>query len=134
MNFFYKNIKVSKFKKFREEKDRILNLVKKSKGQYTFSLNRKVYNYKLLVFLLQNTKRKLSYLSNISILDLCVNLNYIIPHYCYHSNLSIAGNCRMCLVELSTSQKPIVSCAMDVNPNSIIKTDTILVKKKQEKV
>ena len=84
MNFFYKNIKVSKFKKFREEKDRILNLVKKSKGQYTFSLNRKVYNYKLLVFLLQNTKRKLSYLSNISILDLCVNLNYIIPHYCYH--------------------------------------------------
>ena len=132
MNFFYKNIKVSKFKKFREEKDRILNLVKKSKGQYTFSLNRKVYNYKLLVFLLQNTKRKLSYLSNISILDLCVNLNYIIPHYCYHSNLSIAGNCRMCLVELSTSQKPIVSCAMDVNPNSIIKTDTILVKKARE--
>merc|ERR1711943_74620 len=90
------------------------------------------YNYKLLVFLLQNTKRKLSYLSNISILDLCVNLNYIIPHYCYHSNLSIAGNCRMCLVELSTSQKPIVSCAMDVNPNSIIKTDTILVKKARE--
>merc|ERR1711959_138032 len=112
--------------------DRILILVKKSKGQYTFSLNRKVYNYKLLVFLLQNTKRKLSYLSNISILDLCVNLNYIIPHYCYHSNLSIAGNCRMCLVELSTSQKPIVSCAMDVNPNSIIKTDTILVKKARE--
>jgi hypothetical protein len=132
MNFFYKNIKVSKFKVFREEKERILNLVKTSKGQYTFSLNRKVYNYKLLVFLLQNTKRKLNSLSNISILDLCVNLNYIIPHYCYHSNLSIAGNCRMCLVELSTSQKPIVSCAMDVSYNSIIKTDTILVKKARE--
>ncbi len=33
------------------------------------------------------------------------------PHYCYHNDLSIAGNCRVCLVELKNSIKPVVSCA-----------------------
>ncbi|KAK9081659.1 hypothetical protein Syun_031673 [Stephania yunnanensis] len=39
-----------------------------------------------------------------------------IPRFCYHSRLSIAGNCRMCLVEVEKSPKPVVSCAMPALP------------------
>lgn len=37
-----------------------------------------------------------------------------IPRFCYHDRLSIAGNCRMCLVEVEKSVKPVASCAMPV--------------------
>ena len=49
----------------------------------------------------------------ISLLEYCLSATIHIPHYCYHKQLSIAGNCRMCLVELKKSPKPIVSCAMN---------------------
>jgi len=62
-----------------------------------------------------------------SILDICITLDNIIPHYCYHFNLSIAGNCRMCLIELSTSLKPVVACAVNLNINQQINTNTLLV-------
>jgi len=61
---------------------------------------------------------------------------YKIPHYCYHKKLSIAGNCRMCLVELKNSPKPIVSCAMSARtclPNSEVYTNSPLVKKARER-
>ena len=65
-----------------------------------------------------------------------------IPRFCYHERLSIAGNCRMCLVEVQGSPKPIASCAMIVNdlpPNKdgspkIVSTNTPLVKKAREGV
>ena len=65
-----------------------------------------------------------------------------IPRFCYHERLSIAGNCRMCLVEVQGSPKPIASCAMLVNdlpPNrdgsaKIVNTNTALVKKAREGV
>jgi hypothetical protein len=38
------------------------------------------------------------------------------PRFCYHSRLSIAGNCRMCLVEVEKSPKPVASCAMPALP------------------
>ena len=65
-----------------------------------------------------------------------------IPRFCYHERLSIAGNCRMCLVEVQGSPKPIASCAMLVNdlpPNKdgspkIVSTNTPLVKKAREGV
>ena len=65
-----------------------------------------------------------------------------IPRFCYHERLSIAGNCRMCLVEVQGSLKPIASCAMIVNdlpPNKdgsakIISTNSALVKKAREGV
>ncbi|MGQ0672277.1 MAG: NADH-quinone oxidoreductase subunit NuoG [Hyphomicrobium sp.] len=65
-----------------------------------------------------------------------------IPRFCYHERLSIAGNCRMCLVEVQGSLKPIASCAMLVNdlpPNrdgspKIISTQSALVKKAREGV
>ena len=37
-----------------------------------------------------------------------------IPRFCYHDRLSIAGNCRMCLVEVEKSAKPVAACAMPV--------------------
>jgi NADH-quinone oxidoreductase subunit G len=65
-----------------------------------------------------------------------------IPRFCYHERLSIAGNCRMCLVEVQGSPKPIASCAMIVNdlpPNKdgspkVISTQSALVKKAREGV
>jgi len=57
-----------------------------------------------------------------------------IPRFCFHQELEIAGNCRMCLVELVNSPKPVVACAMQVNDKMIIKTDTVLVKKAREGV
>jgi NADH dehydrogenase (ubiquinone) Fe-S protein 1 len=57
-----------------------------------------------------------------------------VPRFCYHSRLSIAGNCRMCLVEVVKSPKPVASCAMPVMPNMEIKTTTPLVKKAREGV
>src|SRR3989304_1351427 len=65
-----------------------------------------------------------------------------IPRFCYHERLSIAGNCRMCLVEVQGMPKPAASCAMLVNdlpPNrdgspKIVNTNTPLVKKAREGV
>ncbi|EIE20556.1 NADH:ubiquinone oxidoreductase 76 kDa subunit, partial [Coccomyxa subellipsoidea C-169] len=57
-----------------------------------------------------------------------------IPRFCYHQRLSIAGNCRMCLVEVEKSPKPVASCAMPAGPGMNIKTDTPLVKKAREGV
>ena len=54
--------------------------------------------------------------------------------FCYHQRLSIAGNCRMCVVEVEKSPKPVASCAMPAGPGMNIKTDTPLVKKAREGV
>jgi len=60
-----------------------------------------------------------------------------IPHYCYHNDLSIVGNCRMCLVELKNSVKPVVSCtsnAKSILKNNIIFHDSLVVKKARENI
>lgn len=60
-----------------------------------------------------------------------------IPHYCFNNDLSIAGNCRVCLVELDKAIKPIVSCSTNVGivlNKSKIYFDTPLVKKSRENV
>ena len=58
-------------------------------------------------------------------------------HYCYHNDLSITGNCRVCLVELKNSMKPVVSCATNaraVLQNNSIYHDSALVKKARENI
>ena len=52
-----------------------------------------------------------------------------IPRFCYHERLSIAGNCRMCLVEQEKAPKPIASCAMPAADGMVIHTDTPMVQK-----
>ena len=51
---------------------------------------------------------------NTTVLQAAEELGIQIPRFCYHDRLSIAGNCRMCLVEMEKSPKPIASCAMPV--------------------
>ena len=48
----------------------------------------------------------------LTVLQACEKAGVEIPRFCYHEKLSIAGNCRMCLVEMEKSPKPIASCAM----------------------
>jgi len=91
-----------------------------------------VYNYKIILNLLSFKESSLFCDTKKSILDFCIALNTIVPHYCYHFNLSIAGNCRMCLVELSPSLKPVVACALSILPNIKIRTNTFLVKRARE--
>ncbi|KAL5811886.1 hypothetical protein ACOSQ3_026836 [Xanthoceras sorbifolium] len=69
-----------------------------------------------------------------TVLQACEVAGVDIPRFCYHSRLSIAGNCRMCLVEVEKSPKPVASCAMPALPGMKIKTDTPVAKKAREGV
>ncbi|NBC31167.1 MAG: 2Fe-2S iron-sulfur cluster binding domain-containing protein, partial [Alphaproteobacteria bacterium] len=64
-----------------------------------------------------------------SVLQACEHLGIEIPHFCYHERLSVPANCRMCLVEIERSPKPIASCAMPCQEGMVIHTDTPLVHK-----
>ena len=64
-----------------------------------------------------------------TVLQACELANVEIPRFCYHEKLSIAGNCRMCLVEMEKSPKPIASCAMPAAEGMNIKTNTKFVEK-----
>lgn len=57
-----------------------------------------------------------------------------IPRFCYHDRLSIAGNCRMCLVEVEKSIKPVAACAMPVMKGWRIKTNSELTRRAREGV
>ena len=67
--------------------------------------------------------------SGITVLQACEIAGIEVPRFCYHERLSIAGNCRMCLVEMENSGKPIASCAMPVAEGMNIKTNSELVEK-----
>ncbi|MGE5202573.1 MAG: 2Fe-2S iron-sulfur cluster-binding protein, partial [Acidobacteriota bacterium] len=47
-----------------------------------------------------------------------------IPHFCYHQRLSIAGNCRMCLVDIEKSPKPVASCCMPAADGMVVHTES----------
>lgn len=57
-----------------------------------------------------------------------------IPHYCYHPHLSVAGNCRMCLVEVVGGRAPEIACNMQARDGLAIRTDTPAVKKMRQSV
>tara|TARA_B100000676_G_scaffold49901_1_gene48965 strand:- start:3086 stop:5146 length:2061 start_codon:yes stop_codon:yes gene_type:complete len=65
----------------------------------------------------------------ITVLQACEEAGVEIPRFCYHDRLSIAGNCRMCLVEMEKAPKPIASCSMPVGDGMAIHTNTETVKK-----
>ena len=69
-----------------------------------------------------------------TVMQACELADVEIPRFCYHDKLSIAGNCRMCLVEMEKSPKPIASCAMPAAEGMNIKTNTELVKKARQGV
>nr|YP_010394283.1 NADH dehydrogenase subunit 11 [Phytophthora cryptogea]DAZ88291.1 TPA_asm: NADH dehydrogenase subunit 11 [Phytophthora cryptogea] len=81
---------------------------------------------------INNIKLKVN--KNLTVLQACNNFKIEIPKFCFQENLQIAGNCRMCLVEIENSPKPVASCAMPLMPNMRIFTDTPLVQKARESV
>ena len=72
--------------------------------------------------------KKINFEEGMNILQACELAGIEIPRFCYHDRLSIAGNCRMCLVEMEKSSKPVASCAMPAQDGMVIKTNTKLVK------
>ena len=74
-------------------------------------------------------EKKIEFEEGLTVLQVCELAGAEIPRFCYHEKLSIAGNCRMCLVEIEKSPKPIASCAMPATDGMIIKTNTLLLRK-----
>ena len=70
----------------------------------------------------------------LTVLQACEKAGVEIPRFCYHEKLSIAGNCRMCLVEMEKSPKPIASCAMPAADGMVIKTNTPKIEKSRKGV
>ena len=70
----------------------------------------------------------------LTVLQACEKAGAEIPRFCYHEKLSIAGNCRMCLVEMEKSPKPIASCAMPAAEGMVIKTNTPKIEKSRKGV
>lgn len=67
-------------------------------------------------------------------LQACELAGQTVPRFCYHERLLVAGNCRICLVEVEKSPKPVASCAIPLIPNMKIFTDSPLVRKAREGV
>ncbi|HAD86163.1 MAG TPA: NADH-quinone oxidoreductase subunit G, partial [Rhodospirillaceae bacterium] len=72
--------------------------------------------------------------AGMTILQACEQAGKEVPRFCYHDRLSIAGNCRMCLVQMERSPKPVASCAMPVGDGMVVYTDTPEVKKMRQGV
>src|SRR5476649_598821 len=56
------------------------------------------------------------------VMDAANKLGTYIPHFCYHKKLSIAANCRMCLVEVEKAPKPLPACATPVSAGMIVRS------------
>ncbi|KAI9372396.1 hypothetical protein BJX61DRAFT_451414 [Aspergillus egyptiacus] len=78
--------------------------------------------------------KKISVEAGSALIQACEKAGVTIPRYCYHEKLLIAGNCRMCLVEVERAPKPVASCAWPVQPGMVVKTDSPLVHKAREGV
>ena len=68
------------------------------------------------------------------VMDAANRLGTYIPHFCYHKKLSIAANCRMCLVEVEKAPKPLPACATPVTPGMIVRTHSDKAVKAQKDV
>ena len=78
--------------------------------------------------------KEIEFKEGMTVLQACEMAGAEIPRFCYHERLSIAGNCRMCLVEMEKSSKPIASCAMPATEGMKIKTNTEMVEKARKGV
>ncbi len=78
---------------------------------------------------------KLYYFKNeISILDACISIGIKLPRFCYHESLSIAGNCRMCLVEVEKAPKLIIACSTEIVDSMHVFTNSPAVLKARENI
>ncbi|MDX1971624.1 MAG: 2Fe-2S iron-sulfur cluster-binding protein [Candidatus Sumerlaeia bacterium] len=67
-----------------------------------------------------------------TIMEVCHRENVFVPHYCWHPALSIAGNCRLCLVDVEKAPKPQIACQTQVAPNMVINTENAKAKENQQ--
>ena len=70
----------------------------------------------------------------LSILEACKLIGIKLPRFCYHEVLSIAGNCRMCLVEIKGFLKPVIACSSEIIPGVVISTNSPFILKARENV
>eukprot|EP00835_Amoeboradix_gromovi_P000589 NODE_21_length_38511_cov_0.503306.p7 type:complete len:588 gc:universal NODE_21_length_38511_cov_0.503306:7663-5900(-) len=89
--------------------------------------------YKNLVEIMVNNK-PVQCSPGMPLIDAIEMAGIVIPRFCYHEKLNIAGNCRMCLVELERAPKPVASCSYPVMANMKVFTDTPKVKQAREGV
>lgn len=78
--------------------------------------------------------KQLSVEQGSTVMEAARQVGTFIPHFCYHKKLSIAANCRMCLVEVEKSRKPLPACATPVTDGMVVKTDSALTKNAQKGV
>jgi len=78
--------------------------------------------------------KEIEFEEGMTILQACEVAGAEIPRFCYHERLPIAGNCRMCLVEMEKSSKPVASCAVPAAEGMNIKTNTQFVDKARKGV
>ena len=100
-----------------------------------FKINDTKFNYNLEFNNYFDEKNEKT--DDIPLIEYLENIGINIPHYCYHRKLSISGNCRMCLVEVKNSPKPVVSCALSAKSclnSSEVYTSSPLVKKSRENI
>ncbi|XP_053987042.1 NADH-ubiquinone oxidoreductase 75 kDa subunit, mitochondrial [Hylaeus volcanicus] len=69
-----------------------------------------------------------------TVLQAAAKVGVEIPRFCYHERLAVAGNCRMCLVEIEKQVKPVAACAMPVMKGWRVKTNSDLTRKAREGV
>ncbi len=69
-----------------------------------------------------------------SVLQACEQIGIEIPRFCYHDRLTVAGSCRMCLVEIEKSPKPVASCAMPCAEGMVVRTNTQAVRQERQGV
>jgi len=62
--------------------------------------------------------------AGMTVLQACEQVGIEIPRFCYHERLSVAGNCRMCLVSMERAPKPVASCGMPVGEGMVITTNS----------
>ena len=71
---------------------------------------------------------------NMTVFQAAAETGVYIPHFCYHPKLTIAANCRMCLVEVNKMPKPVPACATYVTDGMVINTDSEKARKTQKGV
>lgn len=69
-----------------------------------------------------------------TIMQTCASVGVEIPRFCYHDKLLIAGNCRICLVEIAGSKKLVAACAVHATNNMVVYSNTIRVRLARQNV
>lgn len=87
-----------------------------------------------MTFYIDDIKIELKQNTQISILEACKLIGIDLPRFCYHETLSVAGNCRMCLVEIEEGEKPVASCVTEMNNGMSVYTNSAFVQKARENV